>query len=110
MKTPSSIRVKMRKNDISEESKKKSVKLTPIKKNSKESKQFLHSDFDEEGDDLQYKSRKTKSTLDYFDGDDDDDFDDDDLDLGYDDEDYDEDYDDEDYDEEDYDEEEEEEM
>lgn len=87
MKTPSSIRVKMRKNDISEESKKKSVKLTPIKKNSKESKQFLMSDFEDEEDDFEYNSKKELSTDDYFDNGDDEDFDDFDEDDDFEDED-----------------------
>lgn len=95
MKTTTNIRGKSSFHDSSEDKLRKATKLEPIKKNSKESKQFLK-ESDEDLDELDYKFKKRESVLDYFDdGNEDveDEDDDDDLDSEDDDEDYDEDYD-----------------
>lgn len=93
MKTTTNIRGKSSFHDSSEDKLRKATKLEPIKKNSKESKQFLK-ESDEDLDELDYKFKKRESVLDYFDdGNEDVEDEDDDLDSEDEDEDYDEDYD-----------------
>lgn len=94
MKTTTNIRGKSSFHDSSEDKLRKATKLEPIKKNSKESKQFLK-ESDEDLDELDYKFKKRESVLDYFDdGNEDVEDEDDDLDSeDDDDEEYDEDYD-----------------